>query len=144
MGYDLHITRNPEPDGDDYDGGITSAEWIAYVTNDSSLRLDGYAEAQGPNGESMRVTDAGIAVWTEHPTAIPETGLAWLHHRDGAISVKQPDQEFLAKMLSIASSLDAVVVGDDGEQYTAPTDHGILPAADRSLPLAIKPWWRCW
>ena len=150
MGYDLRITRNPEPDWDnldpdDFDGGISAEEWSDYVSNDPSLRPDGFAEAHGPNGESLRVIDDGIAVWTEHPTATSDTGFAWIHHRNGEIFVKQPDQEFLAKMLAIASDLDAVVVGDDGEQYTSPDSHGILPSVCRAAtPPITKPWWRFW
>lgn len=142
MGYNLHITRNTAPDRDD--GGISFLEWHQYTQDDPSLRLDGIAEANGPNGEILRITDPGITVWTEHPTATEETGLAWLHHCCGEILVTHPDQEFLAKMLSIASDLDALVIGDDGEQYVKPTDHGIRPAIARIQSSATKPWWKCW
>ncbi|TWU51449.1 hypothetical protein [Rubripirellula reticaptiva] len=144
MGYDLHITRNTEPSEDDFDGGIDFDEWKTYVEGDPSLRLDGYAEAHGPNGETLRVTDDGIAVWTDHPTANGEHGWAWLHFRSGEICVKSPDQEFLAKMLSIAADLNAFVVGDDGELYERPDDHGVLPAETLAPKPASKPWWQFW
>ena len=144
MGYDLHITRNTEPSEDYFDGGISAAEWQSYVEGDPSLRLDGYAEAHGPNGETVRITDDGIAVWTDHPTANGENGWAWLHYQTGEICVKSPDQEFLAKMLAIAADLNAIVVGDDGEVYERPDDHGVLPAAALAAKRTSKPWWRFW
>ncbi|MCC9658820.1 hypothetical protein [Rhodopirellula halodulae] len=144
MGYDLHITRNTEPCEDDFDGGIGFDEWRSYVNADPTLRIDGYAEACGPNGETLRVTDDGITVWIDHPTANGEHGWAWIHFRSGEICVKSPDQEFLAKMLSIAADLNAVVVGDEGELYERPDDHGVLPAAANAKTLKGKPWWRFW
>ena len=144
MGYDLHITRNVEPSEDDFDGDIDAAEWQSYVESDPSLRPDGYAAARGPNGETLRVKSDGITVWTDHPTANGEHGLAWLQQRGGEICVKNPDREFLAKMLSIAADLNAIVVGDDGEVYERPDDHGVLPAATLAPKPASKPWWRFW
>ncbi len=144
MGYELHIIRNAEPSEDDFDGGIDAAEWQSYVEGDPSLRLDGYAEAHGPNGETLRVSDDWIAVWTDHPTANGENGWAWLHYRSGEICVKNPDQELLAKMLSIAADLDAIVFGDDGEVYERPDDHGVPSAAALAPKPASKPWWRFW
>jgi len=39
----------------------------------------------------------------------------------------------------------SLVVGDDGEKYTSPDSHGILPAVCRSgTPPITKPWWRFW
>jgi len=144
MGYDLHITRNTAPNEDDFDGGIDFDEWKSYVEDDPSLRLDGYAEIQGTNGKLLRVTDDGITVWSDHPTANGEHGRAWLHFRSGKICVKNPDQEFLAKMLSIAADLSAVVVGDDGELYRRPDDLGVLPAAALAKKPSAKRWWRFW
>ena len=149
MGYDLHITRHPDPDCDSIDtdkpnGVISLQEWRNYVDGDPSMRMDDYAEAILPGGKSLRVTEPGIAVWLDHPTATRESGLAWLHFSNGQILVKHPDQESLGKMLSIASALDAVVIGDDGEQYMNPTSHGIAPAADRTSEPHPTPWWRFW
>ncbi len=144
MGYDLHITRNATQSEDDFDGGIDPAEWESYVEADPSLRLHGYAEVSGPSGEKLRITADRITVWTEHPTANTQNGLAWLYHSGGEICVKSPDQEFLAKMLSIAADLNAIVIGDDGEVYERPDDHGVLPAAARAPKAKPKPWWRFW
>ena len=73
-----------------------------------------------------------------------ESGLAWLHYRGGAVYVKNPDQEFLAKLLLIAADFDAVVVGDVGEVYENPDDHGVLPAASRAMQPNLRPWWKFW
>ena len=42
---------------------------------------------------------------------------AWFTWRKGCVTVKNPDDEILAKMKVIAEALDALVIGDDGEQY---------------------------
>ena len=102
MGYDLRISRHPDLDWDgisidEFDGGIPFQEWSDYVSSDSSMRMDAYAEAILPGGESLRVTEPGIAVWLDHPTATRESGLAWLHFRNGEVFVKHPDQEFLGR-----------------------------------------------
>jgi hypothetical protein len=96
MGYDLHITRRKYwPDeGDD----ITAQEWLAYVKQDSELRL------QVENGPHF-------AAWRG------ASGTAWLDWSDGQIYTKNPDALLIEKMVSIARQFGAQVQGDDGEVY---------------------------
>lgn len=118
MGYDLHITR--KPDWSDEDGPeISFQEWADLVEADPDLRLDGVAEATFPQGTVLRYVNPGVAVWTAHPRG-EENGLAWIIHEGGEISVKTPDEAFIAKMVEIAGRLDARVQGDDGEYYPRP------------------------
>lgn len=42
----------------------------------------------------------------------------------GCISTKHPDQAILTKMLEMAGTLGARVQGDDGEEYTDPSQLG--------------------
>jgi hypothetical protein len=103
VSYDAHITRAP-------DWGISDKVQIS---------LEEW---------SMVATSAGLV-----PTR--QAGLFYAHDAresgddasfewaDGAITVQAPDQVTLAKMIEIAELLDAVVQGDDGEEYTV-TDEG--------------------
>jgi hypothetical protein len=43
--------------------------------------------------------------------------MAWFLYRKGYVTVKNPDEEILRKMWSIAQDLSAKVQGDDGEIY---------------------------
>ena len=85
--------------------------------------------------------------------------LASLVWNDGNIDAKNPDEELVRKMVSVASALGAAVQGDDGETYdsagnpVAPPAPGILsrviawiadktssapePLAESSLPFKV-------
>ncbi len=146
MGYELHIVRNEEWWDEDADGGISFDEWSSLVDADDSMRMDGYAEVTSPDGAKLRIENQGLAVWTGFPGNIDGGNQAWFDFRDGRIVFKNPDQDILQKMLEIAGALNAKIVGDDGEEYNSPTDHGVpkrLSGAHVDTSEA-KPWWRFW
>ena len=140
MGYEVHITRKTAWFEDD--GPIISLqEWLEYVSSDSEMRADGYAEAQTPDG-ILRLEDAGIAVWTAYPAHGVGGNMAWFCHFGDRVTVKNPDALILKKMHQIASSLSATVQGDEGEVYgpsgepeAAPVEPGVVRR---------KPWWKLW
>jgi hypothetical protein len=109
MGYDLHITRkrNWTDDGDE----ISFDEFVALVKGDSEFIYPGLG---GPD----------YADWTS-----PSTGYkSWLHwDENGYIQTKNPEPQFIDKMVSLSKHLDARVQGDDGEIYLSSVE--ILPAA---------------
>jgi len=98
MGYDIHITRRKQwtDKGDD----ITASEWLAYVQDDSELRLQ---------SESCPY----FAVWSG-PSELDDP---WLDWSDGQNYTKYPDSTLIDKMVAIAQRFDAAVQGDDGEIY---------------------------
>ena len=98
MGYDLHITRraNWSGTGDD----ISAEEWLSFVASDPELHL---RPESGPF----------FAVWSG-PSTLSDPWLDWFN---GEIRTKNPDQPLVNKMVAVASSLGAVVQGDDGEVY---------------------------
>src|SRR5687768_14602879 len=105
MGYEVHITRKAawyDDDGPE----ISLKEWLEYVSSDSEMRADGYAEAQTPDGV-LRVDDPGIAVWTAYARHGPSGHVAWFCHFDDRITVKNPDAPILRKMHEIALLLGA-------------------------------------
>ncbi len=99
MGYNLYITRKKSW-LNDTGPEISAEEWLAYVATDSQLHPD------FENGK--------YRVRIEIPSRYPD---AWLDWNDGCIYTKNPDPPIIAKMLQIASVLNAKVQGDDGEIY---------------------------
>ncbi|MEY4875175.1 MAG: hypothetical protein RL708_324 [Bacteroidota bacterium] len=65
---------------------------------------------------------------------------AWFSYEEGLITVKNPDNEIVNKMLSIAKVLHAKVQGDDLEYY----DEAVYKALEqkRKAKLNKKPWWK--
>jgi len=143
MGYELHIVRDPEWWIEGHEGGIPLDDWIAYLNSDSSMRLDGNAVINLPDGSNLGYSSDGLAVWTNHAGNVEGGSQAWFDFRDNRIVVKSPDQEILAKMLSIANRLSAIVVGDEGEEYKSATDHGIESCVPPGSTVRRR-WWRFW
>ena len=116
MGYDLHITRAPEWT-ESADDPITLAEWLAAVNADPEMRLDGFAEADTPDGATVRYENEGLAVWTAYSAHEEDGNMAWFDYHRGTIVVKNPDEEVIEKMKQLAAQLGAKVLGDEGEEY---------------------------
>jgi hypothetical protein len=118
MGFDVYITRNEDPFEENGEN-ISLDEWLNYVKNDSTMRLDNFAEAPIDGTDSyLRMENAGLSVWKDYSKNIEGGNMAWFNYQDGMISVKNPDIEILAKMLVIARILKAKVVPEEGEEIT--------------------------
>jgi hypothetical protein len=132
MGYDLHITR--KDDWSDEEGPeISLAEWLALARADPEMRLDEYVEIR-KGSESALQTDW---VWTGY-SQYDKTGLiARFRYRNGEVSVKNPDEEMIRKMWSVAQALSAKVQGDDSEVYDSSAKHSYPDWPER-------PWWKFW
>jgi hypothetical protein len=116
MCYDVHITRKldwSDPEGPE----ISLAEWLAVVAADPEMRLDGCAETRMQDGSVFRTVQEGLSVWTTYSQHDESGNMAWFLYRKGYVTVKNPDEEILRKMWSIAQDLSAKVQGDDGEIY---------------------------
>lgn len=136
MGYEVHITRAEEwVESENFP--ISLADWKAYVNADPEMRLDGYAEATTPQGETIRIESAGIVVWISYSGHGVGGNMAWFSWFGGRVSVKGPDKEILQKMHAIAKALNARVLGDEGERYDADGESDWQPAAPRDIP-----WWK--
>ncbi len=75
MGYDIHITRKAEW-FDEQGNDITLDEWLEFVNSSSDMRLDGYAQAQTPNG-TLRVESEGLSVWLGYSKNDKNGSMAW-------------------------------------------------------------------
>lgn len=101
VGYDIHITRTDEWFESEA-SPIGVEQCMAVIEQDPDLRLAGDS-----------AFDSGLYFeWTGHPHRIESFELS-----GGRISIKNPDNPTLAKMLDLAERLQAKVVGDDGESY---------------------------
>lgn len=102
MGYDLHITRRKFwfDRGDD----ISREEFESYVRRDVEFI---YPSQMGPD----------YAEWKS-----PKTGYeSWLCWENGHIHTKNPEPEFIDKIVAIAHAFRAIAQGDDGEVYLSAT-----------------------
>ena len=104
MGYELHITR-AENWADNDDCPISLEEWLALVEADPELTID-------PANGSPTALWAGPSTYDD----------PWFNWSEGNVSTKNPDPAMIAKMIEMASRLEAHVQGDDGERYDHPPD----------------------
>jgi hypothetical protein len=103
MGYDLHMTRRKDwvDQGDD----ISFDEFVAYVRSDAEFT---YPSQLGDD----------FAYWHSSQTGHD----SWLWWNEGRIDTKNPESEFIDKMVAVAKSLGAKVQGDEGEVYLSATE----------------------
>jgi hypothetical protein len=138
VGYDVHITRKhdwSDPEGPE----ISLAEWLAVVDADPEMRLDGYAEARLDDGKVLRIEREGLSVWTAYSQHGLGGNMAWFLYSNGNVIIKNPDDEILRKMWSVAQALSAKVQGDESEVYDS-SANATPPEANS----ARKPWWKFW
>ena len=118
MGYDVHITRKQHWADEEDNATISLAEWLAYVATDPEMRLDDHAEAPvGDTDTTFGVESEGLSVWLPYSKNGRAGNYAWFSHEDDRVTVKNPDEEILGKMLAVAHALGARVQGDDNEYY---------------------------
>ena len=79
MGYEVHITRKAEWFGEE-GPEITIEEWKNYVASDPEMRLDGFAEATTPDGNTLRVESPGLSVWVAYSKHEEAGNMAWFDH----------------------------------------------------------------
>jgi len=107
MGYDLHITRDAVW-AESEDNPITDTEWLDYIANDPEFfvddsnpgEIDPWAKWRGTGGMMYEKDDSPMFLWYE------------FH-----IVVTSPDHATIRKMIQIASTLNARVLGDEDEEY---------------------------
>ncbi|WP_159888684.1 hypothetical protein [Paenibacillus puerhi] len=109
MGYEIHIRRK----GDDYP--IQMEEWLHYIENDEELTYTNNIEITLPNGMILGMSGEGLAIWkTEYRGE--EIEITFMYKND-EISAKYMDDFQIVKMKAIANKLNAIVVGDENEEY---------------------------
>jgi hypothetical protein len=144
MGYDIHITRRENWYDEDISNQISLQEWKDYIESDAEMRLDNFAEARLQSGEILRVESEGLTVWTTYSGDDNNSNHAWFDFRDGNIVVKNPDEEIMRKMLSIADKLNAKMQGEHGEIYDLSEIKKVTSMLNTYNSKPIKPWWKFW
>ncbi len=145
MGYDVHITRKEEwfnEEGEE----ISLEEWRKYIKSSPGMRLDGFAEAETPNG-ILRVESEGLSVWIGSSVHKEGENMVWLDYFEGNIKVKNPDEEVLKKMFKIAKALSAKVQGDECEIYGEDGQSNwqeLKSQGEVMRPSTSKKWWQFW
>lgn len=105
MGYDLHITR--KVDWSNEDGPrISRQEWLNLIESDPKFRI---------LPENCNETPPNIFTVWDDPDA-PE-GSYWVDWAEDGVSGRHQGKDYIRKLHQIATKLDAVVQGDDGEVY---------------------------
>lgn len=117
MGYNLYITRKEDWSDEDSSLEISLTEWTSYCQQDDEMRMDNFAEARPSDGSYFKIEKEGIAVWKKYSLDGLNGNHAWFNHNFGNITVKNPDEEIIKKMISIAEQLAASVQGEEGEVY---------------------------
>ncbi len=144
MGYDLHITRK-EHWFDDEGEEITLSEWLDYINSDQELNITDTNELDNIENTSSPL---GYCEWNVHPL----NDKWWFDYSNGNIYTKNPDNDTIIKMLSIAEKLNAKVQGDDGEVYgllSNEISHNQVSYTNEktTTPVQVKikrPWWKVW
>jgi len=145
MGYDVHLTRK-EDDFDEVGQQISIEEWKKYISGDSEMRLDGFAEAETSDG-TLRVESEGLAVWLAWSKHEDAGDMAWMDYYGGNITVKNPDEEMLSKMCRISCLLQAKVQGDEGEVYDENGKSNWQDSKEEGQnckEMAPQKWWQFW
>ena len=145
MGFELHITRKQNWFDEEPAFDITLIDWLEYVSGDPEFRLDNYAALELPDGKILRTEQEGIAVWTAYSQDGVDQNQAWFTYFRGTISVKNPDQEIINKMVDIAQALGGKVQDDEGTSYEKENylDGQMKEVRSTAVP-RNKPWWRFW
>jgi hypothetical protein len=117
MGYDLHITRRN--DWIDQGNDITFEEFVSHIRSDAEFTYPGEL---GADSADWRSPNSGYQSW-----------LSW---SNGQIYTKNPEPEFIDKMVMVARSLRAKTQGDDGEVYLSATEiqNEVAQAPAQSMP----------
>jgi hypothetical protein len=118
MGYEVHITRKAASWGDAHDdAAISLAEWQKYVANDPEMRVDNFLSPSNRTSVPTNWEAAGASIWVPYSKNGRGDYYARFIHQGDRITVSQPDEEIVGKMLLVAYALQARVQGDDGEYF---------------------------
>ena len=147
MGYELHIVRKNDWNNLDEESNITLNEWLSYTNNDSELEPTNSGNIKAGE-EQFFHNKPGYCEWNAHSIYKETNARPWFAYWKGHISTKNPDNETVLKMLTIAEKLNAKVQGDDGEFYEEDDMLKIVNSDNSQLPdrttTKKKAWWKFW
>lgn len=125
MGYELNIQR-PESNL------ITTSEWTDYISNDPDFIPIEEFSGKTSDGIEVSVSTPNAGLWRKNELEVPFT----FQENLGQITVKNPDDAIIKKMIEIAKKLNGKVYGEEGEEY------GPSYFDNQSKPILKKKWWK--
>ncbi|WP_299212628.1 hypothetical protein [uncultured Aquimarina sp.] len=132
MGYELNIKR------EDNQTKLTKEEWANYIKSDFEFEQINEYSVQHEDGKYLTVSTPNAGLWKTTKGEVPFT----FFEEYGWISVKNPDEWIIKKMISIANELDAIVLGDEGEKYD---EKNILGEQSKEISkINNRKWWQFW
>ena len=134
MGYELNIKREESQK-------ISKKEWSQYIKTDSQFESIEEFSAELNEGETLTISTPNAGLWKSDKGEVPFT----FYEEYGEITVKNPDNWIIEKMISVANELNAVVEGEEGERY----DENYLKdpfskPSDNNSSSGEKKWWQFW
>ncbi|WP_299161146.1 hypothetical protein [uncultured Tenacibaculum sp.] len=135
MGYELCIKRKEESQK------ITKEEWSEYIKSDSQFEPIEEFSAKINENDAFTVSTPNAGLWKSDEGEVPFT----FYEECGEITVKNPDNRIIEKMILIANELNAIVEGEEGEIY----DESYLNDAFSNRLYSNssnvdKRWWEFW
>lgn len=114
MGYDLNITR-AKYTFEAKENPITLEDWKNYISVDPDLELQEEVSQTLPNGQVLSMKREGMAAWNYNSNTVI------FCYSNGLIKVQYhpygEEPPFLNKVKSIATKLNARLLGDEQEVY---------------------------
>ncbi|GAA0732568.1 hypothetical protein GCM10009430_45830 [Aquimarina litoralis] len=140
MGYSVYITRSEEKEP------IQKEEWLSYAKNDPQIKIvNGDIEVTNPQtGKKFTYHADNVTYY------LYKSGEVTFTYGNGHITVKNPNDEIIFKMLSIAKKLDAIVIGDGGVLFdysyfaTKLKDEESNENSEKENPKKKKSKWKLW
>ena len=134
MGYELNIQREEN-------NKISKEEWITYMEADPEFNPIEEFSADLGNNEVLTVPTPNGGLWISDKGEVPFT----FSEKYGEITVKNPENWVIEKMILIAKNLNAEVVGEEGEKY----DEEYLKdpfgnPSESENSKSGKRWWQFW
>ena len=132
MGYELSIQR------EENQIKLTKKDWIDYIKSDSEFEQIDEFSAEIDDGKFLTVPTPNAGLWKTEKGEVPFT----FDEEYGWISVKNPDERIIKKMISIAHNLDSIVLGEEGEKYNEKNLLGKQPTNEYKSK--DRKWWQFW
>jgi hypothetical protein len=139
MGYELSIKI--------IGSKIPRAKWISYVQDDEEFELIQEFSSELTSGEEFIAKTLNIGLWKNDVPFI-------FMEDEGEIHVKNPDLSVIEKMILVAKSMNAIVIGEEEEIY----DDAYIKKEKNAKPINLddykhlkirlynpnKKWWQFW
>lgn len=135
MGYELSIKRENE------NLKISKQEWTEYIKSDSEFEPIEEFSAELKDSKVLTVSIPNSGLWKSEKGEVPFT----FYEEYGEITVKNPENWIIEKMIFIAEKMDAIVEGEEGEKYDRNyLKDPLLNQLYTEQDFKDKKWWQFW